>query len=195
MHKLLVNAPSGDQQVIEVREGGGYFDPARVLWDERLDGPLPEITLGGMVRDGDSLVVDSDLLASTTAAILAQQKAQAVSRIDSDADEIYNAVIGNRATEYAQAEADALAYRAAGDSGAVPSSVASWATAKGWTATQATDNILATATAWRTAQAAIRAARLLRKEQVRSAGAGSGIDTAMASWAGFVAAIKGQLGI
>lgn len=59
MSKLLVNAPSGAQEIIEVGEGGGYFDPARVLWDEREDGPLPEITLGGMVRDGgDALVFD-----------------------------------------------------------------------------------------------------------------------------------------
>lgn len=55
MKKLLVNAPSGAQQIIEVGEGGGYFDNSRVVWDERTDGPLPEITLGGMVRSGGSL--------------------------------------------------------------------------------------------------------------------------------------------
>jgi len=52
---------------VEVTESGSYFDPARVLWDERIDGPLPEITLGGMVRQGDTLVfdqaqMDADLL-------------------------------------------------------------------------------------------------------------------------------------
>ena len=56
--KLLVNAPTGDQQLIEIGEGGSYFDPARVLWDERTDGQLPEITLGGMVRVGGTLVFD-----------------------------------------------------------------------------------------------------------------------------------------
>ena len=55
MKKLLVNPPSGDQKIIEVEEGGGYFDAARVLWDERIDGPLPSITLGGMVRSGSNL--------------------------------------------------------------------------------------------------------------------------------------------
>ena len=52
---LLVNAPTGVQEVIEVGEGGGYFDIARVVWDERTDGPLPSITLGGMVRSGSNL--------------------------------------------------------------------------------------------------------------------------------------------
>jgi hypothetical protein len=54
--KLLVNAPSGAQELIQIGEGGSYFDAARVLWDEREDGPLPEITLGGMARDGAALV-------------------------------------------------------------------------------------------------------------------------------------------
>lgn len=58
MVKLLVNTPAGAQEVIEVTATGSYFDDDRVLWDERRDGPLPEITLGGMVRVGDSLVFD-----------------------------------------------------------------------------------------------------------------------------------------
>lgn len=56
MKRLLINAPSGAQELIAVGPGGGYFDPARVLWDEREDGPLPAVTLGGMVRDGSALV-------------------------------------------------------------------------------------------------------------------------------------------
>lgn len=55
---LLVNAPSGTQELITVGEGGGYFDASLVLWDERIDGALPDITLGGMVRDGVDLVFD-----------------------------------------------------------------------------------------------------------------------------------------
>jgi len=51
MIKLLVEAPTGQQEVIEITASGSYFDPDRVLWDERTDGPLPEITLGGMVRE------------------------------------------------------------------------------------------------------------------------------------------------
>lgn len=58
---LLVNAPSGEQQKIVVGATGGYFDPDRVLWDERVDGPLPEITLGGMVRVNGDLVFDQSV--------------------------------------------------------------------------------------------------------------------------------------
>ena len=50
MYKLLVNAPSGLQEIVEVSEGGAYFDSALVIWDERIDGPLPAVELGGMVR-------------------------------------------------------------------------------------------------------------------------------------------------
>ncbi len=58
MPKILVDAPTGLQEVIDISETGSYFDETRVLWDERISGPLPEITLGGMVRQGDELVFD-----------------------------------------------------------------------------------------------------------------------------------------
>lgn len=67
MPKLLVNAPTGDQQLIKVGEGGGYFDDSRVLWDERKDGPLPEIILNGMAREEQGLVFSQALLDSYTA--------------------------------------------------------------------------------------------------------------------------------
>lgn len=56
MKTLLVNTPTGAQALVSIEAGGAYFDPARVLWDERTDGPLPDITLGGMVRQGNTLV-------------------------------------------------------------------------------------------------------------------------------------------
>ena len=64
MYKLLVNAPSGLQELIEVGEGGSYFDDTLVIWDERKDGPLPEVTVGGMVREGDALRFDGDVAAA-----------------------------------------------------------------------------------------------------------------------------------
>lgn len=72
MSKLLVNAPTGAQEIIEVGEGGGYFDAARVLWDEREDGPLQAITLGGMVRNGAGLVFDQARMDEHIAAIAPQ---------------------------------------------------------------------------------------------------------------------------
>lgn len=59
MIKLLVEAPTGQQEIIEVDSTGSYFDPARVLWDERVDGPLPhDVVVGGMVRERTVSVVD-----------------------------------------------------------------------------------------------------------------------------------------
>lgn len=60
--KLLVDAPSGVQELIEVGPGGGYFDETRVVWDERKDGPLPEVTVGGMKREGKELAFDPERL-------------------------------------------------------------------------------------------------------------------------------------
>ncbi len=66
--KLLVNTPTGAQELIEIGEGGGYFDATLVIWDERNDGDVPVITLGGMVREGNDLIfsqarMDQHLLA------------------------------------------------------------------------------------------------------------------------------------
>ena len=73
MNRLLVNSPTGKQELIEVSDSGGYFDATRVLWDERIDGPMPAATLGAMVRSGDTLVVDPALLAASVASIKAAQ--------------------------------------------------------------------------------------------------------------------------
>lgn len=67
--KILVDAPSGVQELIEVGPGGGYFDESRIVWDERKDGKIPAITVGGMKREGKRLVFDAALLASHEAAI------------------------------------------------------------------------------------------------------------------------------
>jgi hypothetical protein len=86
MSKLLINAPSGEQEIIVVGEGGGYFDLSRVLWDERVDGPMPAVTLGGMVRNGATLVVDQALLESSNAAILAEAKSAMWEKIKAERD-------------------------------------------------------------------------------------------------------------
>lgn len=86
MSKLLVNAPSGAQEIIEVGEGGGYFDDARVLWDEREDGPLPAIALGGMVRQGGVLVFDQSAFDERTNTALATARAAAWERIKTELD-------------------------------------------------------------------------------------------------------------
>lgn len=119
----------------------------------------------------------------------------ATTKIDADADKIYGDVVGNKGEEYRSAEADAKAFIAALYTGTAGGGVTSWATAKGWTNTQAADDIITQATAWRGAQAAIRANRLVRKEAVKAAVDLTALNTAMAQWAGFAAAIRGQLGV
>lgn len=84
--KLLVNAPSGRQEIIDVSQSGGYFDPSRVLWDERIDGPMPELSLGGMVRSGNDLLVDQAILAAADASALEEKKQSMISEIKSKRD-------------------------------------------------------------------------------------------------------------
>lgn len=76
MKKLLVNAPSGRQEIIEVGKGGGYFDASRVLWDERIDGTLPSITLGGMVRTGNALEFNQSVMDASLLVLAAEEEAR-----------------------------------------------------------------------------------------------------------------------
>jgi len=98
-------------------------------------------------------------------------------QIDTETDALILVVIGERAGEYALAEKEATDYKTAGyPATPVPSSVSSWATAKGWTATVATDNIIATANAWRSASA-------------------KALNTVKAEWNTFLAALRVTLGV
>lgn len=123
----------------------------------------------------------------------AEVKAVNLRRVDADVDAIYAAAIGNRATEYSEAEAQANAFKLAAYTGAAPAYVANWLSnnTKGLTtAQQATDDIIAQANAWRGAAAAMRANRLLAKKNLAN-----DVTTAMSQWGGFVAAIRGSLGL
>jgi hypothetical protein len=124
--------------------------------------------------------------------VTTDERAALLKKIDADTDAIYLAVQGNRGPEYQLAETDAIAYKAAGYTGTVPASVQSWATAKAQTAQWSADDILTTATAWRGAQASIRANRLARKEAARTA---SDLSPVTTQWDGFVKAIKTALGV
>lgn len=129
------------------------------------------------------------------AAHLAALKAAFIKQVDADADAVIKAVMGERATEYLLAEQEATAFKVAGYTGAVPGSVSSEATAKGITATVACDIILATAAGWRTAQAALRAQRLLAKAAASSANTAADLDIVKAQWTAFLSTLKGQLGL
>lgn len=83
---ILVNAPTGEQHIIKVGEGGGYFDAGRILWDERTDGPLPSIKLGGMVRVDGALEFSQELFDASTSARSAASQAEAWERIKAERD-------------------------------------------------------------------------------------------------------------
>jgi len=125
----------------------------------------------------------------------AANKAALIKSIDTDADRIYADVIGYRASEYLQAEQDALAYKNAGYAGTVPTGVSTWAAATGWTAQQAADDILLTAANWRAAQAQIRGTRLAKKEQAKAATNDEELGAVTVSWSSFVTNIRTQLGV
>jgi hypothetical protein len=138
--------------------------------------------------------------ATFNAGALGRAKAKAALKIDADADAIRRAVLGERATEYQKAQKHAEKFKADGYVGNVPPGVKSWLDAKNavganWTAQQAADDILTTAASLDGAEDAIRAARLLRKEQAKAAADVAAVDTALAAWGVFVAAIKSQLGL
>lgn len=126
-----------------------------------------------------------------SAEFLAAAKAAFIKQVDQDADAIIKSVMGERSTEYLLAEQEATAFKAGGYSGTAPGSVSSEATAKGVTAQVACDTILATASGWRAAQAALRAQRLLAKASAQT----GQLDTVKASWSAFTAALKAQLGV
>ncbi|CAN7438557.1 hypothetical protein LJR118_002882 [Acidovorax sp. LjRoot118] len=156
-------------------------------------GPVVYSTDRGGWETSETVYADPDRdlqLVDMPAAIAA-----AVARIDADVDAIYGSAIGLRQAEYEMAERQAQTFADAGYEPPVPGMVQSWAIAKGWTAQAAADDVLAVAAQWRGAQELIRAQRLLRKEQARAALGPAGLAATMATWAGFVAAVRAQLGI
>ena len=180
-----------------------FVPPSRWIIPQRVDQPFFDaetqyVIEGVPVRVGEEVTQVWEIVGLTAEQLVeqaAELKSNLVRKIDSDADSIYTAALGNRATEYAQAEADATAYKVAAYSGQVPGYVQAWATATNKTAQWAADDILATAQGWRNAQAAIRLNRLTCKEAARGATTPSGVAIVEAQWAGFLSAIKTQLGI
>jgi hypothetical protein len=168
-----------------------YKDTQNKLHDD-MGGSAVYLLPAGCVAITDAEAAALQLAANPPPSV-ASIKAANLKKVDTDTDTIYDAAIGNRATEYSEAELQANTFKAAGYSGTAPAFVASWLAnnAKGlMTAQQAADDIIAQANAWRGAAAAIRANRLLAKKNLTN-----DVATAMAQWNGFVAAIRSQLGL
>ena len=86
MPKLIVNSPSGIQEIIEISIAGDYYDKSLIVWDERADGALPEITLGKMQRNGDQLITLADYLPAHVAVLLAESKTAKLAELKSAFD-------------------------------------------------------------------------------------------------------------
>ena len=57
MFKLLVRDPIDElESIVEVRQSGSYFDPTRVLHDERVDGPLGVAKIQQVINRGNMKV-------------------------------------------------------------------------------------------------------------------------------------------
>lgn len=190
--KLLVNAPSGSQEVIEVGEGGGYFDVTRVIWDERTDGPLPNITLGGMVRVGNSLVLDAVMRDAAIAANLASLKTTLTKQIDDAVITIYDRPMA-LSKEYEAREKAAADYKAAGYTGTVPARLAGFATPAAMTTTAAADLVLSQAAQMRGALDMLSDLRM-RKYEVQRATTEAAARTVHTTIMGQIAAIAAALG-
>ena len=149
--KLLVNTPRGIQEVIEVNEGGGYFDSSLVLWDERDHGALPEITLGGMVRSGDSLVFDQGRKDSNDAVSNADDKAElikaAISNYNDSLKALEEAYPQKERDTWPQQVTEARAYQAS-DQAATPLIDAMLTTKTGTTKTELVGKIMTNYTAY-----------------------------------------------
>lgn len=196
IYKLLIENTDNSQEIIEIESTGGYFGDGLILWDERVDGDMPnDITLGAMVRIGDTLEVNDIRKSQILVESLNSIKYQSLLMIDRDNDDVVDIVIGRRDTEYLQAEKQAREYVDAGYTGDTYPYVQSWADAKGETEQWAADNILTTAASWRTLQADMRSKRLKAKEDIRLSTTTDQIDSIVSRWSTYIDIIKKQLGI
>lgn len=148
---------------------------------------VSESIICGMIKSGETYIIQQPTLLQAQTAFIIQ--------IDTDADALIRAVIGERASQYEGAERESLAYKAAGYTGTVPPKVQAWATAKNQTATWAADSQIATAEDWRSAENALYAKRLLLKETARTAVDVAELDNIKANWTAFITALKTSLDV
>jgi hypothetical protein len=115
--------------------------------------------------------------------------------VDLDVDSIYMAVLGNRATEYTLAKDDATAFKNAGYSGTVPTTIQNWATLNNQTTQWSADNILAASANLLNVQLSLRVHRLTAKSDLKAATTVNGVRTTLSNWNAYIAALRSLLGI
>jgi hypothetical protein len=144
--------------------------------------------------EGAALIVTAGVLGWRDDRTIEDARAAAIIAVDREADTSRASVVGDpvRVKEYERAQQQAEAFRDAGFTGAAPSCVGCWATAKEWTAQQAAEDILAASARWLGALDGIRALRLQAKEDIRRATSNTQVDTLLATFtATLTAAMQG----
>tara|TARA_R110000822_G_scaffold301108_4_gene424841 strand:+ start:11211 stop:11813 length:603 start_codon:yes stop_codon:yes gene_type:complete len=126
-------------------------------------------------------------------------KAAAIAKTYIDVDAVYQDAIGNRVSEYSEAEAVALAYQAAGYTGDVSEFISAFAlsnpTGIEQTNEWAANAIIAQAEAMRTAQLAMRTTRFDKQKLMREATTEAELTTAVSEWNSFITATRTALGL
>jgi len=143
-------------------DGANTIEITEAQWQLCISTPGYAVVNGALVPPVPP--TEAQQLASTQLALCVS--------IDAAADSAYVQIGGpspGRLAEYQQANTDAQAYKSAGYSGTVPSTVQCWATAANLTPQQAADNIISTAAAWSNVLTGIRSARLIGKSNVNAA--------------------------
>lgn len=118
-----------------------------------------------------------------------------VEKTYADVDAIYAAAIGNRKTEYEEAEQAALAFQAAGYTGTASPYVADYAATAGITDQQSADLIIARANGLRAAVLSMRSTRFTSQSAMRAATTQAELDAAVAAWGVFIAQVRTSLGL
>lgn len=164
------------------------------------------VLLGGPVdwstkpSESSELVQQTDgTLLWVETATLASLQVDAIARTYPDVDAVYEAAIGRRATEYAEAEADARAFAAAGYTGDTTQYVTGFAqsnpTGVAQTNEWAARQIIGRADAFKQAQLAMRNTRFVRQADMRAATTYAELQTAVAGWNTFIAQLRASLGL
>lgn len=125
--------------------------------------------------------------------------AAAIAKTYVDVDTIYDLAVGRRTTEYSNAEAAAVAYKAAGFTGPVSDYISGHAasnpTGQVQTNAWAAQQIIERADAFRWAELQMRNVRFARQAAMRAAASDEELAVAVGAWDGFIEFVRSNLGL
>lgn len=169
------------------------------LWKKSQDGKTASRILDNGSEEsrlwGEIPVEEQATALAADVVPLAILSGAAIAKTYSDIDEIYAAAVGNRGDEYKLAEADALAFKAAGYAGVCPASISSWKPSSTLTNQQKADTVIAQAIGLRSAISAMRVQRFASQDAMMAAITQAQLDAAVATWGAFILATRTSLGL